>query len=144
MALAVSREHVKSHKDMVSTFNGWSIKDGNSRRRVLSVVGAILTAGTLVKPCLAQDVSKPLRLEVSARGTYTIDGEPVERAALFAKLLGRKRGTEPLLVNVVPQKDAKYEDVYAAMDAVQKVGARIGMVGNEAFHATPKSSGLQP
>ena len=109
-------------------------------RRALAA-GALVVA--LAAACASREPAHVVRLEISSLNTYAVNGEPVERGALTTALLLRKRTGEELLVHVLPAQGAKYEAVQAAVEAAQKAGARLGMVGNVAFSPSPQSSGSQ-
>ena len=114
-------------------------------RRVLihrSMVGALALA--LVAGCVRREPAEIVQLEVSSLGTYAVNGVPVDLQTLSAVLLSHKRAGDELLVRVIPLQGAKYESVYAAVEAAQKAGARVGMVGNEASDSSPPSSSAHP
>ena len=97
----------------------------------------------MLTSCSSAESPKIVRLDVSAGGAYTVDGVPVERAALAATLLRHKQENKELFVHVALARGATYESVYAAVEAVQKAGGKTGMVGNEVFYPSTQSSSAQ-
>jgi len=113
-----------------------------------AVVAVIFSA--FLGPFAAQAVPQVHELEIAPTGSYTLDGVVVERLALADVLLRHKRAGEPLLVHMNFKKNAKYEDVSFAVEAIQKAGGqvaspdgKIAVVGGEAFYPSPKSSGTR-
>jgi biopolymer transport protein ExbD len=118
-----------------------------TRRVSLSLVQGLITAAIVLvalASCVSHEVPRVVRLEVSSLGTYTVNGSPVERDGLAEALLLHKREGEDFLVHVVPSQGAGYAAVYAAVEAVQRAGGSVGMVGNVAFYPASQSSGARP
>jgi biopolymer transport protein ExbD len=94
---------------------------------------ALVFAALVLFGCAAKQATPVVRLEVSAQGTYLVDGAPVEQSALATSLSSKRRPGEELFVHIVPLPGAKYEAVSGAVEAAQKAEAKIGMVGNVRF-----------
>ena len=135
--------NVKPHKNMLARFTNQSLISPNLPGRGLGFLTASLLALALITSCSSAESPKLVRLDVSASGAYTVDGVPVERAALAATLLRQKQENKELFVHVAPAQDATYEAIYAAVEAVQKAGGKTGMVGNEVFYPSTQSSSAQ-
>ena len=95
---------------------------------------ALLTlAAAAVIGCANEQPPSLVRLEISANGTYFVDGLSVEKSALAAALSSKRRPNAELFVHVIPLPGSNYDAVHGAMEAAQRAGAKIGMVGNERF-----------
>ena len=107
----------------------------------LAVASLVLVA---LAACASNERRDVVRLEISSYGTYTLNSASVPREGLAEALLLHKREGQDLLVHVVPSQGAQYAAVYAALEAVQKAGGSVGMVGNVAFYPASQSSGARP
>lgn len=96
----------------------------------LWAMSTLLLLASVLAACAAEQPPRTVRLEITANGTYLVDGTPVERTVLAAALSSRGKQNEKLLVHIIPQNGAPYEAVRDAIEAAQKAGANIGMVGN--------------
>ena len=101
--------------------------------RSWSALAFLIFAVLVLSSCAAKQAASVVRLEISAQGTYLVDGAPVEQSVLASALSSMRRPGEELLVRVIPLPGAKYEAVRVAVEAVQKAGAKAGMVGNVRF-----------
>ena len=97
------------------------------------VSGLLVFAAQALSGCAAKQAPSVVRLEVSAQRTYFVDGAPVEQSVLATALSSKRRPGEELFVHVIPLPGATYAAVHSALEAVQKVGAKTGMVGNVLF-----------
>ena len=106
-----------------------------SERTGSQLIAAFLIS--LVMACSSREPVELVRLDVSERGSYTIDGEAVDGGALMAALLKKKRAGQKLFVFVAAAKGAQSEAVRIAFEAVQAAGGQAGTVGNEVFYPEP-------
>jgi len=103
---------------------------------------AVVLLALLLEACSPSKSPEVVRLAVSSIGTYDIEGVPVQREALVAELVRHRSTDGKLFVHVAPAQGAAYNDVHAAVEAVQKAGGQVGMVGNEIFYPPAPSSGV--
>ena len=102
-------------------------------RRTLLIASGVTAA--LVGACAEREKLLLVALKVSASGRYEVNGKEVDRDGLESALAALKPTQGIFGIHFQPDKAAPYESVQFAMSIAQKLGARVGIVGNEQFLA---------
>lgn len=100
-------------------------------RRTLLVAAS--AAATLLGACMRQDTVTLITLKVSASGQYQVNGKTVGRTELESALVAMRPKEGVLGIHLQADKQATYESVQFAVALAQKLGAKVGIVGNEQF-----------
>lgn len=100
-------------------------------RRTLLIASAV--AAMLAGACTQDERVLLVALKITASGSFVVNGKEVSRDGLEAKLASLRPETEIFGIHLQPDKAAPHESVQFAVATAQKLGARVGMVGNEQF-----------
>jgi biopolymer transport protein ExbD len=101
-----------------------------TRRKLL---GALALLAILLGACTGRAKVVPVALKVSAQGSYEVNGKEVSREKLEDTLAALRPNEGAFVVHLQPDKSAPQESKHYAMGIAQRLGAKIGVVGNEQF-----------
>ena len=105
-------------------------------RRALVALCAVLLAGACQGEVWIDDSCclgprAPISLRVKADGSILWNGEKIDKAELNQRLaIESKKNTTPE-IHLEPDRDSKYPDVSAVMEALQRAGLanKMGVIG---------------
>ena len=100
-------------------------------RRVFLLASGATTA--LLSACTERKSIFLVALKVSASGSYEVNGRQVDREMLETTLAALKPEEGVFGIHFQPDKAAPQDAVQYAMAIAQKLGAKVGIVGNEQF-----------
>jgi biopolymer transport protein ExbD len=100
-----------------------------SRLLALAIVGAVAALAA----CAKNEPQVFISVRVASNGEHTVNGKAVTEASLEAALSPLKPEHGRFAIGFQVAASAPYQSVQHAMSVAQRLGATVGIVGNEKF-----------